>query len=111
MTSENKKTHRTLNLFRKGLRLHDNEPLHHAISTSEVVFPVYIMGKYLEIKLKIILIIDIEWQREQEKFGVNKMKFMLECLHDLDLSLKKMGTRLFVLKGDALTVIKQFCKE
>ena len=36
---------------------------------------------------------------------------MLECLHDLDLSLKKMGTRLFVLKGDALTVIKQFCKE
>lgn len=97
MTSENKKTHRTLNLFRKGLRLHDNEPLHHAISTSEVVFPVYIM--------------DIEWQREQEKFGINKMKFMLECLHDLDLSLKKMGTRLFVLKGDALTVIKQFCKE
>ena len=47
MTTENKKTHRTLNLFRKGLRLHDNEPLHHAISTSEVVFPVYIMGKYL----------------------------------------------------------------
>lgn len=54
---------------------------------------------------------DIEWQREQEKFGINKMKFMLECLHDLDLSLKKMGTRLFVLKGDALTVIKQFCKD
>ena len=30
---------------------------------------------------------------------------------DLDNNLKKMGTRLFVLQGDALTVIKKFCKE
>lgn len=89
--------HRTVNLFRKGLRLHDNEPLKHALETSDVVFPVYLM--------------DIEWQREQEKFGVNKTRFMLECLHDLDNSLKAKGTRLFVLQGNALETIKKFCKE
>ena len=54
---------------------------------------------------------DIDWQREQEKFGVNKTKFMLECLRDLDTNLKAMGTRLFVLKGNALETIKKFCKE
>ena len=61
------------------------------------MFPVYLM--------------DIDWQREQEKFGVNKTKFMLECLRDLDTNLKAMGTRLFVLKGNALETIKKFCKE
>lgn len=64
--SDGTKKHRTLNLFRKGLRLHDNEPLRHALATSDVVYPVYLM--------------DIEWQREQEKFGANKTQFMLECL-------------------------------
>ena len=94
---QTERKHRTLNLFRKGLRLHANEPMRYALDTSDVVFPVYLM--------------DIEWQREQEKFGVNKTKFMLECLKDLDTNLKAMGTRLFVIKGNALETIRKFCKE
>merc|ERR1711935_74072 len=54
---------------------------------------------------------DIEWQREQEKFGANKTQFMLECLKDLDANLKTMGTRLFVIRGNALETIKKFCKD
>ena len=91
------KTHRTVHWFRKGLRLHDNDPLLHAVKTSAVLFPVYIM--------------DVEWQREHEKFGANKTKFMLECLTDLDSNLQKMGSRLYVLNGKATVVLKKFCKE
>ena len=107
-------------------RLHDNPPLLHALKTSYMVFPVYIM--------------DIDWQRKHEKFGINKTRFLLECLEgmdfsyhfrgkydviaakvladfkinpswDLDNSLRKMGTRLFVLTGNAKDVLRQFCRE
>ena len=50
-------------------RLHDNAPLLHAIQSSYILFPVYIM--------------DIEWQRKHEKFGINKTRFLLECLEGL----------------------------
>jgi deoxyribodipyrimidine photolyase len=63
----------------------------------QVVFPVYIL--------------DVAWQTEKEKFSPIKTRFLIECLRDLDESLKKCGTRLYVLTGDATTVIKKFCKE
>ncbi|CBY24933.1 unnamed protein product [Oikopleura dioica] len=91
------KTHRTVHWFRKGLRLHDNEALYHAVTTSQVVFPIYIL--------------DVDWQTEKEKFSALKTRFLIECLRDLDEGLKKCGTRLYVLTGDATTVIKKFCKE
>ena len=65
---ENKPRHRTLHWFRKGefkknqfyvtntikkgLRIHDNEALQHAIKTSEVLYCVYILGKKTNSKLK-----------------------------------------------------------
>jgi deoxyribodipyrimidine photolyase len=61
------KTHRTVHWFRKGLRLHDNEPLYHAIKTSAVIFPIYI--------------VDVEWQREQEKFGNNKERLEIKSFN------------------------------
>ncbi|CAG5076754.1 Oidioi.mRNA.OKI2018_I69.PAR.g8536.t1.cds [Oikopleura dioica] len=91
------RTHRTVHWFRKGLRLHDNEALYHAVTTSQVVFPIYI--------------VDVSWQKEKEKFSAIKTRFLIDCLKDLDEGLKKCGTRLYVLTGDATQVIKKFCKE
>ena len=36
-----------------------------------------------------------------------RMKFLLECLKDLDESLKKYGGRLYVVKGPSDVVVKQ----
>jgi len=91
------RTHRTIHWFRKGLRLHDNEALLHAIQSSDVLFCVYIL--------------DIDWIKKNEKIGSNRMGFILECLKDLDQTLKSYGTRLFVLQGHSKTVIKQFCRD
>jgi len=89
--------HRTLHWFRKGLRIHDNEALQHAIRTSEVLYCVYIL--------------DMDWVRKNERIGANRMRFILETLKDLDQTLCQMGTRLFVLQGDSKTVVKKFCKD
>ena len=53
---------------------------------------------------------DMDWVRNNEKIGSNRMRFILECLKDLDATLKQMGTRLFVLRGDSTTVIRKFCR-
>lgn len=34
--------------------------------------------------------------------GLNRIRFLLESLSDLDTSLKKLGSRLLVLKGEVL---------
>ena len=52
----------------------------------------------------------MDWVRNNEKIGSNRMRFILECLKDLDATLKQMGTRLFVLRGDSTTVIRKFCR-
>ena len=56
------------------------------------------------------LFLDMDWVRNNEKIGSNRMRFILECLKDLDATLKQMGTRLFVLRGDSTTVIRKFCR-
>ncbi|CBY17995.1 unnamed protein product [Oikopleura dioica] len=89
--------HRTLHWFRKGLRLHDNRPLLAAIRSSEAVYCVYCL--------------DLEWMRANERIGNNRIRFLLESLTDLDENLRKIGTRLFVLRGNARTAIKTFCRE
>ena len=70
------------------------------------------MSNFL-IKLKTILvyIVDVDWHKEHEKFGANKIRFMLECIRNLDKNLQELGLRLFVLKGDAKEVMKKFCQE
>ena len=67
-----------------------------------------ICPKVLEPKTNPFL--DMDWVRNNEKIGSNRMRFILECLKDLDATLKQMGTRLFVLRGDSTTVIRKFCR-
>ena len=52
----------------------------------------------------------MDWFEKNEKLGPNRVRFLLETLRDLDNTLKNMGTRLFVLLGNAKEAIRNFCK-
>jgi cryptochrome len=69
--------------FRKGLRLHDNPALLEACKSSSVVYPLFVLDpKFC-----------------QGQMNVNRHSFLLECLSDLDSSLRSVGSRLFVVHG------------
>lgn len=76
--------------FRKGLRLHDNPALLHALETAKKteggrLYPVYVMdGDCYQLK----------------HCSALKANFLVECLIDLDKALKDLGSRLYVVSGD-----------
>lgn len=74
----------SIHWFRKGLRLHDNPALLDACKNSTHVYPVFIIDP---------LFANIE------KVGVNRYSFLLQALADLDESLRKLGSKLFVARG------------
>jgi len=76
--------------FRKGLRLHDNPALLEAISSQLVLRPVFIL--------------DPEFIKST-KVGPNRWRFLFQSLQDLDSSLRSLGSRLFVLRGEPKEVL------
>lgn len=40
-----------------------------------------------------------------------RLRFLLECLHDMDEQLKAYNTRLYVAQGQPLAVLDKLCKE
>ena len=93
--------------FRKGLRLHDNPALLHALSLANNgtttnngnygrIYPVYIVDPNCYALLKC---------------SVSRAKFLLECVQDLDTSLKECGSRLYVATGDPVEVLPQLWEE
>ena len=75
--SENKTTERiAIHLFRKALRLHDNQGLQEAIQTSCKLLPLYIFNdKHLDPELA----------------GVNQLDFLLQSLKCLNDQLVEKG--------------------
>nr|XP_026490035.1 cryptochrome-1 [Vanessa tameamea] len=75
--------------FRLDLRLHDNLALRNAINEAEnrkhILKPIYVVDP--EIKNKI---------------GANRLRFLIQSLQDLDLNLRKINSRLFIIKGKAV---------
>lgn len=91
--------------FRKGLRIHDNPALDHAIKTSDYVYPVFIIDpRYMKPDPN-------AFSPGSSRAGLNRIKFLVESLEDLNSSLKKLGSRLLVLKGDPGEVLIQCLKE
>ncbi len=88
--------------FRKGLRLHDNPALLHALSlvndkeSPGKIYPVYVVDSNCYQLLKC---------------SVLRANFLLECLHDLDRSLRDCGSRLYVTKGDPVAVLPKLWEE
>ncbi|CAA7044156.1 unnamed protein product [Microthlaspi erraticum] len=80
--------------FRKGLRIHDNPALEYASKGSEFLYPVFVIDPhYMESDPS-------AFSPGSSRAGVNRIRFLLESLKDLDSSLKKLGSRLLVLKGE-----------
>ncbi|XP_066479285.1 cryptochrome-1-like [Tiliqua scincoides] len=85
--------HRTIHLFRKGLRLHDNPTLLAALKSSEVVYPVYIL--------------DRKFLTSAVKMGTLRWHFLLQCLEDLQSNLKKLNSCLWIIQGEYEAVLRE----
>mmetsp|Transcript_15189 Transcript_15189/g.30918 ORF Transcript_15189/g.30918 Transcript_15189/m.30918 type:complete len:582 (+) Transcript_15189:281-2026(+) len=88
--------------FRKGLRLHDNPALLHALSlvnnkqSPGEIYPVYVVDSNCYQLLKC---------------SVLRANFLLECLQDLDRSLRDCGSRLYVTTGDPIEILPKLWEE
>lgn len=94
-------TNNAMHWFRKGLRLHDNPALVSCLeqcssSSKSKMYPVYVLdgNSYQLLRCSPL-----------------RANFLIECLQDLDTSLRKCGSRLYVLTGDPTIVLPKFWKE
>lgn len=91
--------------FRKGLRIHDNPALEYASKGSKFLYPVFVIDPHY-------MKPDPEaFSPGSSKAGLNRIQFLLESLRDLDLNLKRLGSRLLVLKGEPSEVLIRCLKE
>ncbi|XP_053308009.1 cryptochrome-1-like [Spea bombifrons] len=82
-------SHRSIHWFRKGLRLHDNPALLAAMSDCAELHPVFILDP---------------WFPKNMRVSGNRWRFLIEALKDLDDNLKKINSRLFVVRGKPVEV-------
>ncbi|KAL5575657.1 hypothetical protein UlMin_017356 [Ulmus minor] len=91
--------------FRKGLRIHDNPALQYASRSSDVLYPVFVIDPhYMKPDPN-------SFSHGSSRAGLNRIRFLLESLVDLDSNLKKLGSRLLVLKGDPGEVLIRCLKQ
>ncbi|MCX7939639.1 MAG: DNA photolyase family protein [Thermoflexales bacterium] len=79
--------------FRRDLRVHDHAALAHACQDADEVIPVFILDPT---------------QLAHDEVGSGRVKFLLECLADLDRSLIARGSYLTLLRGRAEEVLPRF---
>ncbi|CAG2210639.1 CRY [Mytilus edulis] len=94
MPRNNKK--QILHWFRKGLRLHDNPALKEALKGADTYRCVYILDP---------------WFAGSTQVGIAKWRFLLQCLEDLDAALRKLNSRLFVIRGQPTDVFPRIFRE
>ncbi|MDJ0508132.1 MAG: DASH family cryptochrome [Crocosphaera sp.] len=87
--------------YRNDLRFHDHEPLYQAIKENSLIIPLYCF--------------DLR-QFQTTSFGFPKTgnfraQFLLESVHDLRQSLKKLGSNLIIRTGYPEKIIPQLVKE
>eukprot|EP00111_Clytia_hemisphaerica_P021300 TCONS_00062708-protein len=70
--------------FRKGLRLHDNPALINALESKLRLYPIFILDP---------------WFVKNACVGVNRWRFLQQTLTDLDQQLRRLGSRLLVVRG------------
>lgn len=82
--------------FRKGLRLHDNPALKDSLADAATFRCVFIIDP---------------WFASSSNVGINKWRFLLQCLEDLDSSLRKLNSRLFVVRGQPADALPKLFRE
>lgn len=91
--------------FRKGIRIHDNPALDYASRGSSNLYPLFIIDPhYMKPDPN-------AFSPGSSLAGLNRINFLLQSLTDLDLNLKKLGSRLLILKGDPHEVLIRCLKE
>ncbi|XP_026485074.2 cryptochrome-1-like isoform X1 [Vanessa tameamea] len=86
----------TVHWFRKGLRLHDNPALREGLTGAATFRCVFIIDP---------------WFASSSNVGINKWRFLLQCLEDLDNNLKKLNSRLFVVRGQPADALPKLFRE
>ncbi|XP_035782470.1 cryptochrome-1-like [Anopheles albimanus] len=86
----------TVHWFRKGLRLHDNPALREGVRGAT--------------SFRCVFVID-PWFAGSSNVGINKWRFLLQCLDDLDRNLRKLNSRLFVIRGQPADALPKLFKE
>lgn len=76
--------------FRRDLRLRDNLALSAAQKSGYPVLPVFVLEPSLYSSVRA---------------SIPRLAFLLEALRSLDQSLRKLGSRLYVIRGDARNVL------
>lgn len=95
--SQHKHHHKhTVHWFRKGLRLHDNPALREGLKDAA--------------SFRCVFVID-PWFAGSSNVGINKWRFLLQCLEDLDRNLRKLNSRLFVIRGQPADALPKLFKE
>lgn len=91
--------------FRKGLRIHDNPALDRARREARHLFPVFVLDpRYLDPDPS-------AFSPGSARSGLNRIRFLMESLGDLDSSLRRLGSRLLILRGDPAKVICRLLKD
>ncbi|XP_068096418.1 cryptochrome-1-like [Hyperolius riggenbachi] len=88
--------HHSIHWFRKGLRLHDNPALLAAMKDCAELHPIFILDP---------------WFPKNMSISVNRWRFLIEALKDLDESLKTINSRLFVVRGKPAEVFPVLFKK
>mmetsp|Transcript_30200 Transcript_30200/g.48037 ORF Transcript_30200/g.48037 Transcript_30200/m.48037 type:complete len:548 (+) Transcript_30200:499-2142(+) len=88
--------------FRKGLRVHDNPAL---LSALEYVREYNRRDKENVMLFRPVFVLD-PWFLANGKVGANRWRFLQQTLVDLDGTLRKMGSRLYVMRGRPTDVFK-----
>lgn len=89
-------THHSVHWFRKGLRLHDNPALLAALQDCKEFYPIFILDP---------------WFPKNMHISVNRWRFLIESLKDLDETLQKLNSRLFVIRGRPVEVFPCLFKD
>ena len=88
----------TIFIFRRDIRLYDNNGLNYAMNNLENVIPIFIFTP--------------EQITDKNKFKSNNaIQFMIESLKDLDEDLKKYKSKLHIFQGDNIKVLRKISKE
>lgn len=82
--------------FRKCLRLHDNPALRDVLSNASTCRCIYILDP---------------WFAGSSQVGINKWRFLLQSLEDLDARLRQLDSRLFVIRGQPTDILPKLFKE
>ncbi len=87
--------------FRKDLRIHDNEILTEAVRKGDQVVPVYCFDpRQFEVT-----------SFQTRKTGVLRAGFLIECVADLQRSLKQMGGDLIIKLGKPENILPELVKK